>query len=101
MGTSTNLTSLVLMTAISSTVLPLKYEDYDKITPSLEAKYNFQNSDSHWGYNSNITSYDTNQREDSEKLNIIIKFSKELTQNSQELDSEFAEIVNKNFWDLL
>ena len=39
--------------------------------------------------------------EDSERLQIIINFSKRLIEKSVNIDSEFVDIVNDNFWNLI
>jgi uncharacterized protein YdgA (DUF945 family) len=41
------------------------------------------------------------QDESIKKLQIIIDFSKKVIQNTKDIDSEFVDIVNKNFWELI
>ena len=36
-----------------------------------------------------------------EKLQTIIDFSKKVLQNTKDIDSEFVDIVNDNFWELI
>ncbi|NEW79844.1 MAG: hypothetical protein GZ086_10565 [Gelidibacter sp.] len=100
MGTSTNLKGLVLMTAISSAIVPLNYESYDKITPTVEAIYNSA-PDRAWQYNSISIGGNYVNVLENEKLEIVLNFSQDLISNSTELDIEFVEIVNDNFWNLL
>lgn len=100
MGTNTNLKGLVLMTAISSAIVPLNYESYDKITPTIESAYNFL-PDRTWQYNSIFIEDNYVNVLENEKQEIVLNFSQDLISNSTELDSEFVEIVNDNFWNLL
>lgn len=41
------------------------------------------------------------QDESMEKLQTIIDFSKKVLQNTKDIDSEFVDIVNDNFWELI
>lgn len=100
METSTNLKSLVLMTAISTAIVPFNYQNYDKIAPTTEVAFNFP-PDKSWHYNS-ISKEDSYLNVlENEKIGIIMNFSQDLIDNSTELDAEFIQIVNNNFWDLL
>lgn len=100
METSTNLKNLVLMTAISSAIIPLSYESYNKLAPTIEHIFSYVPENS-WSYNS-ISNEDSNANVlENEKLQIVMNFSQKLLSNSTELDMEFVEIVDDNFWDLL
>ncbi len=35
------------------------------------------------------------------KINSLISFSSKLLMNSKDIESDFVELINKNFWDLL
>lgn len=102
MGTSSNIRSLILLSALSSSILPVSYEINRSITPSIEATYKFDKATT-WDYREidNKSNFELNNRIETEKMNIILSFSKELVDNLTEMDSEFIEIVNSNFWDLL
>lgn len=41
------------------------------------------------------------QQKDIEKINSIVELSKKLISKSIDIDSEYVEIVNDNFWDLI
>lgn len=41
------------------------------------------------------------QLKDEDKIQVIIDFSQKLLNNSKDIDGEFVDIVNKNFWDLV
>lgn len=100
MDTSSNLTNLILLTAISSTTLSLDYgiDDFS-IAPTENIEYSVNNK-SVWQYSS--VSHDYNYSSvDEDKINIIVDFAKELVSNSENLNSEFSDIVNDNFFDLL
>jgi len=38
---------------------------------------------------------------DDEKKKTMISFTNDLLKNSKDIDSEFVDIVNDNFWDLI
>ncbi len=100
MGTNSNIKNYIIMTALSSSVLSFNYEEVNPLIPTTNAEYNFENSDS-WKYQSiyNAMSFDKGE-EITEKENIILEFSNDLISNSSDIDSEFVDIVNDNFWDL-
>lgn len=88
------------MTALSSAIIPLNYEWFDKIDPSIEVPFSYV-PDKTWNYNS-ISNEDIYLNSiENERLKIVMNFSQDLINNSTELDYEFVEIVNNNFWDLL
>jgi len=100
MGTNTNLMSLECMTEISSAVIPLKYEIYNNLIPTKEVKIKSVPSEEwHYHYISESDSYINFSQ--NEKLDIIMNFSKKLINNSTEIDMEFVDIVDNNFWNLL
>lgn len=39
--------------------------------------------------------------EDSDKLQTIFNFSNKIIENTSDMDQEFLDIVNDNFWDLI
>ncbi len=40
-------------------------------------------------------------RVEEKKIQTILKFAENLISNSQDMDGEFVDIVNENFWDLI
>lgn len=42
-----------------------------------------------------------NQDEDAIKMNALISITMNLLENSTNIESEFVDIVNDNFWDLI
>ena len=103
MGTSSNIKNLILLSALSTSVIPVSYEiDRESITPSIEVKYTFdENKTYDYKKIEDNSSLELNSQGDMEKIGIVISFSKELVENLKDMDSEFIEIVNNNFWDLI
>jgi len=106
MGTSTykslaNLIATISSSVISSSVISLSY-DLDILIPKMNHNYSFQNSIADWkdyAFNQSVD-YQL-QNESIEKLQTIIDFYKKVLQNTKDIDSEFVDIVNVNFWELI
>jgi len=103
MGTSSNITNLLLLTALSSSAISLGYENNQNIAPSEMAQYNFKETKT-WSYSSMPENNEysvSNFSQEQIKIDTIVRFSNELVGNNESLDSEFSQIVNDNFWDIL
>lgn len=93
-----------MLATLSSTVVSLSYEDTPSLIPEVKPEYvyelNMDNlKDKDKAFNSS-TNY-TLQDDYSEKIETILGFSKKIVANSKDLDSEYVDIVNENFWDLI
>jgi hypothetical protein len=92
MGTATTLKGVFLLAALgaSNTIAPLPYQ-YNPIYASVIGKYY------------EIKELNENYRpfQEESQLEIIVNVSKHLIKNSKNIESEFVEIVNNNFWDLV
>jgi hypothetical protein len=103
MGTNSNstLTSLILLATISTSVVCLPY-DTDSLIPRTNANYVCYADVSDWKDSAFNQSGDYNlQFNHSSKIQTIIEFSKKLVENSVDIDQEYVDIVNDNFWDLI
>jgi hypothetical protein len=103
MGTITHnpLVKIVLLVTISSSVINLSYDTYNLI-PKMKHDYSFHFNIADWkdfAFNQSA-SYQL-QDESMEKIQTIIYFFKKVFQNTKDIDSEFVEIVNDNFWELI
>ena len=102
--TNTSLTKLFLFTTLSTSVISLPYDNAESLIPEINPNYENHMSltDSDWRDNAfnNSTDY-TLQTENSDKIDTIIGFSKKVIENSIDIDSEYVDIVNENFWDLI
>lgn len=104
MGNSSNssLTNLVVLATLSSTVLSLSYDDSTTLIPEVKPDYAHHMNLADWKDNAfNISTDYTIQDDYSEKIQTILGFSKKILDNSKDLDSEYVDIVNENFWDLV
>ena len=103
MGTNTynSLANIVLLATISSSVISLSY-DSDSLIPKMNHKFSYQSNIADWkDYAFNHSVDYKLQDESMEKLQTIIDFSKKVLQNTKDIDSEFVDIVNENFWELI
>lgn len=103
MGTNSNstLTSLILFATISSSVVCLPY-DTDSLIPHTNAKYVCNVAVSDWKDFAFNQSEDYNlQLNHNSKIQTIIEFSKKLVDNSRDIDQDYVDIVNDNFWNLI
>ena len=104
MGNSSNssLSNLVVLASLSSTVLSLSYDDTTTLIPEVKPDYSQHVNLSDWKDNAFNTSTDYTIQDDySEKIQTILRFSKKILNNSKDLDSEYVDIVNENFSDLV
>lgn len=94
---------VVFLTAtLSSTVVSLPYDDSSTWIPEINPEYTCHSDISDWkdeAFNSS-TDYDL-QYTYEDRFQTIIEFSKKIFNKSKDLDSEYLDIVNENFWDLL
>ncbi|MGI6444100.1 MAG: hypothetical protein ACOX2I_00010 [Candidatus Ozemobacteraceae bacterium] len=76
----------------------------------LEVRFTSKKMNHNYSFHRNIADWKDNafdqpldyqlQNENEEKLQTIIDFSKKVLQNTKDIDSEFVNIVNDNFWEL-
>jgi hypothetical protein len=70
--------------------------------PVANYDYNHLDSIAEWKENAfNLTPSFKLQDEHLIKFQAIIEFSKKVLINSKDIDSEFVDIVNENFWELI
>lgn len=101
MGTNNSLANIILLATISSSVISLSY-DSDTLIPKENCNYSFQNNIADWkdyAFNQSVD-YQLNN-ENMKKLQTVIDFSRKVLQSSKDIDSEFVDIVNENFWALI
>lgn len=98
---NTTLSNLVILATLSTSVLNVSYELND-LTPSKDVEYEYTYSVSDWKDEAFNDSSDYRFVEvETNKLETMIEFTKNLLDNSTDLDSEYIEIVNENFWELI
>lgn len=96
-----SLANFVILATVSSSAVSLPY-DSNNLMPQKNHNYYFQNSINdlkEMAYNQ-LTNYQL-YNENSEKIQIIIDFTMKIMQNTKDIDSEFVDIVNNNFWELI
>ncbi|NJO88533.1 MAG: hypothetical protein HC831_05885 [Chloroflexia bacterium] len=101
-NTNTSLSNLVILATLSSSVVCLSHETENYLTPQHEAKFEYHVNIADWkdkAFNQSFN-YSFNNV-DIEKINSMLSFTKKLLENSKDIDSEFVDIVNDNFWDLI
>lgn len=93
MGTGSTLSGIFLLAALgaSNTNAPLPYQ-FNPLEITVTPDYR-EIKEYNEKYSASIS--------DESQLQIIINVSKHLIMNSKNIDNEFVEIVNKNFWDLV
>jgi|GEM_PF-1293871 len=103
MLTNTSIPNLLFLATLSSSVVSLNLGIENYLAPQIEAKIEFCVDDiADWKDKAFKDSNDYNFRnEDVEKINTIISFTQNLLENSKDIESEFVDIVNDNFWDLI
>jgi hypothetical protein len=86
----------------SSTVTDLPYDENPVYNLSTYGNYDVKKDIVDWdGKNAyKISDYDYINAEEN-RIDIIFNFAQKLIQNSKDIDSEFVEIVNNHFWDLI
>lgn len=101
-NSNTSLSNLVILETFSSSVLSLTHETESYLTPKHEATFKHYEDIADWRDKAFNKSFDYSfHNEDVEKINTIISFTKNLLDNSKDIESEFVDIVNDNFWDLI
>ncbi len=97
----TLLPNLILLVTLSTSVLSLSYDAPD-ILPKEEINYSYEIAmpDLKDSAFNEIPSLSLNNDTYGE-INTIVEFSKKLISNSIDIDSEFVDIVNEHFWDLI
>lgn len=99
---NSTITNLILMATISSSVISLSYDSQDSLIPKDEATYTIMKNIAEWKDNAFNTLPDyTLPNEEQEKIQTIVGFSHMVLSNSTDIDSEYVDIVNENFWDLI
>lgn len=104
MGTNSNtlLTNWFFLVTISSSVISLPYDTSNFLIPKVEAKYSHHFNIADWKDNAFNKSPDYNlHNEDSERILTIVEFSKKILKNTIDIESEYVDVVNENFWDLI
>lgn len=97
----TSLANLVILASLSSSVINLSYES-DSLIPTMNHEYKYPNpitdwKDSAFNVPPDYQLHDINLI----KFETIIEFSRKVLGNTKDIDIEFVDIVNKNFWDLI
>jgi hypothetical protein len=103
MGTETNIRIpyIMLIASLSSSVLSLPYELSENL-PAIKPGYSHINDIAGWKEMAFNTPSDYSIiNSDAERIQVIVDFSKNIIENSVDIDNEFVEIVNENFWDLI
>ncbi len=101
-NTNSSLSNLVILATLSSSVVSLNHETESYLTPQNEAKFEHHVDIADWKDKAFKESYDYSfHNEDVDKMNTMILFTKNLLENSKDIESEFVDIVNDNFWDLI
>lgn len=102
-NTNTLLSNLKLTTPLSSSVsnMNLGTENYPTLQIPPKSEYSEDISSSWRDEAFNMSDIYNFHNEDNEKINTIVSFTQNLLENSQDIESEFVDIVNDNFWDLI
>lgn len=101
MDTYNSLANFVILATISSSVLNLSY-DSNSLIPKMNHAYNCQNYIADWKDNAFNLSLDYQIQDESlVKIQTIVEFSKKVLSNTKDIDSEYVDIVNENFWELI
>ncbi len=101
-NTNISLSNFLIFATLSSSVVCFSYETENYLTPQHEATYEHHVNIADWKDNAFNPSIDYSfHNEDAEKINTMISFTKNLLENSKDIESEFVDIVNENFWDLI
>ncbi len=74
----------------------------ESLIPDEEVKYEIMKNFSDWKDSAfNPITSNTVVIEDVEKIQTIIEFSRKVLADSTDIDNEYVDIVNENFWDLI
>lgn len=87
---------------MSSSVLNIDYLTGNLLPQKIFTEVHQQSQLSDWKDRAfNLSTQYTILDDETEKINILIQFSKKLMVRSVDLDSEIVDMVNENFWELL
>ena len=101
-NSNTSLSNLVILVTLSSSVVNLNYDAESYLTPQIESKFEQHVNIADWKDRAFNDSPDYSfHNEDVEKMNTIISFTQNLLENSKDIEREFVDIVNDNFWGLI
>jgi hypothetical protein len=101
-NSNTSLPNLIVLATLSSSVMNLSHEIESYLTPMHMATFEHHANIADWKDNAFNPSVDYSfHNENVEKINAMITFTKNLLENSKDIESEFVDIVNDNFWDLI
>ena len=105
MNSSTNnsISRFIVFAALSSSVLPLEMDDSTSMSSETNIGHAIQQNepidldDEVFNVSSSykLRDYSAN------RIDSIIYFSKNVINNSKDIDGEFVNLVNENFWDLV
>lgn len=101
-NSSSTITNLVVLATLSSTALSVQYESNENLIPDQD--FNFGAPTvylENWKDQAFNTANYIISDENTEKTQIVLDFSEKILNESKELDNEFADLVNENFWDLI
>ena len=99
---NSSLSNLIVLATLSSSVVSLPYEDFTSPIPDSKTDYSRQMMSGDWKDNAFVESTDYSIKNDvAERIQTILNFSKNVSYNSKDLDSEFIDIVNEHFWELI
>lgn len=99
---NSSITSLMFFATLSSSVIMLPYELTNTLIPTSEVNFTKMENIADWKEKAFNTSSDyTFNNEADMKIQIIIGFSSRILDNSTNIDSEFVDIVNEHFWELI
>ncbi|MEA3446760.1 MAG: hypothetical protein U9R19_18750 [Bacteroidota bacterium] len=101
-NSNTSLSNLIIFATLSSSVVSLSHDTESYLTPQTEAQFEHHVDIADWKDRAFKESLDYSfHNEDIEKINTMISFTQNLLKNSKDIESEFVDIVNDNFWDLI
>jgi hypothetical protein len=88
--------------AASATVTQLPYDTNPVNNPYDIGSFNVKKEISEWD-RTNMTTFSQSDLPYAErqKLDTVLDFAQKLISDSTDIDSEFVEIVNEHFWDLI
>jgi|SRR5690606_14981850 len=103
MSTNSNTSlNLIVLATLSTSVVSLGHEIENQLTPQYEAKFDYNTNIADWKDNAFNSSIDYSfHNEDVDRMNTMLSFTKNLLENSKDIESEFVDIVNDNFWNLI
>lgn len=102
MGTESNIPipCIMLIASLSNSVLPLSYEISNNM-PAIKPDYSCSIDISEWKEKAFNTPAYSILNSDADRIQIIFDFSKKIIESSVDIDNEFVEIVNEDFWNLI